>query len=175
MIGLLHAATLVTLQLQTGPEPLPGPGVNPVVGVVSTAVGTFVVTLVVGGIMVTVAPRYTERTMDRLREEPGGSFLYGILAFLLVLVVTVVLVITIVGILLAIPLIILAVVVWAVGSAVAFLTIGERLVGRGDGWLKPLVVGAAVDGALALTGIGGLVSFAVGAAGFGAILRDWRD
>jgi len=67
----------------------------------------------------------------------------------------------------------LAGVTWAVGAAVAFLTIAERLVGHADGWTTPLVAAAALNGALALTGIGGLVAFGLGATGFGAILRDW--
>jgi hypothetical protein len=45
------------------------------------------------------------------------------------------------------------------------LAAGERLVGRGEGWLKPLLVAAAING--------GLISFAIGAAGFGAVLQDY--
>ena len=59
-----------------------------------------------------------------------------------------------------------------VGSAIAFLAIAERLVDRGDDWLKPLLVAAAMNGGLALTGIGWIVGFAVGATGFGAVLHD---
>lgn len=40
------------------------------------------------------------------------------------------------------------------------------------GWFAALVV-AAINGGLALTGIGGIVSFCVGAAGSGAVIRDW--
>ena len=38
--------------------------------------------------------------------------------------------------------------------------------------MKPLLVDAAINGALPLTGIGGLVAFGIGAAGFGAVFRD---
>jgi hypothetical protein len=58
----------------------------------------------------------------------------------------VVLVITLIGILVAIPPALLAYVVWAVGAAVAFLAIGDRMVGREDGRAKPLPVGAALKG-----------------------------
>lgn len=87
------------------------------------------------------------------------------------LVAIVVLFVTILGIPLAILLAIAAYLSWAAGAAVAFLAIGDRLVGRRDGWTKPLLVGAAVNGALTLSGIGALLAFAVGAAGFGAVLR----
>jgi len=60
-------------------------------------------------------------------------------------------------------------------AAVLVWAVGDRLVGHEDGWLKPLAVGAGVNGALALTAVGGVLSFAVGAAGFGAVLRDWLE
>ena len=62
----------------------------------------------------------------------------------------------------------------SVGSRLLGHQCRAALVGREDGWLKPLVVAALINGGLTLTGIGGLVSFAVGAAGFGALLRDWQ-
>jgi hypothetical protein len=151
----------------------PVPNVDAGTSLVGSAVGTFLTTLVVGAILVAVAPEYTERMMDRVVEEPVGSFVYGLVCLLFVLLVTIVLVVTIIGILLAIPFALLAGVIWAVGAAIAYLAIADRLVGRDDGWTKPLLVAAALNGGLTLTGIGGIVSFCVGAAGFGAVLRDW--
>jgi hypothetical protein len=138
-------------------------------------VGAFLTTLVVGAVLVAVVPEYTERTMAAVLDGPVGTFLYGIVCLVFVVLVTVVLVITGIGILIAIPFALAAFLVWAVGAAIAFLAIGERLVGREDGWLRPLLVAAGINGALALTGIGGIVAFAVGAAGFGAVLRDWLE
>lgn len=161
--GLLGAV------IQAGPPRQPGPATS----LVGSATSAFLTTLAVGAIMVALAPSYTERTMDAVREEPLGSFLYGLVVLLVVAVLTVVLVLTFVGILVAIPLAILAGVIWAVGATVGFLAVAERLVGLEDGWLKPLVVAAALNGLLTLTGVGGLVAFGVGAAGFGAVLRDW--
>jgi len=83
-----------------------------------------------------------------------------------------VLVFTIIGILVAVPLGILTSLVWAVASAIAFLAIADRLVCREDGWLEPLLVGAAINGLLTLRGIGGILSFGVGAVGFGAVLEN---
>jgi hypothetical protein len=153
------------------------PGVNVDVtageNLLGSAVGAFLTTLVVGAILVAVAPEYTERTMATVLEDPVGSGIYGFVSLLALFLLAVVLVITVVGILIALPLLLVGWVVWGIGSAIAFLAIAERLVGREDGWLKPLLVGAAINGALVLTGIGGLVAFAVGAVGFGAVLRSW--
>lgn len=142
---------------------------------VGSAIGAFVTTLVVGAILLAVSPDYTERTMGDVLDEPVETFLYGLVCLVFVVLVTVVLVITIIGILLAIPFALLAYLVWAVGASIAFLALGDRLVGHEDGWTKPLLVGAGINGGLTLTGIGGLVAFGIGAAGFGAVLRDYLE
>jgi hypothetical protein len=147
--------------------------VNPVAQLVGSAVGAFLTTLVVGAILVAVVPDYTERKMATLLEAPVGSFIYGFVSLIFLALVILVLFITIIGIIVALPLALLSYLVWAVGASIAFLAIGERLVGRDDGWAKPLLVGAGINGALTLTGIGGLLTFAIGAAGFGAVLRDY--
>jgi hypothetical protein len=136
------------------------------------AVGSFATTLVVGAILFALVPEYTDWLIGTVLRDPLTSFLYGFLALLLLIVAIVVLVVTVIGILIVIPLALLAYLGWAVGATVALLAIAERLVGREDGWMKPLLVAAAINGVLALTGIGGLVSFAIGAVGFGAVLRD---
>jgi uncharacterized protein YacL len=149
--------------------------VDPLADVAGSAVGAFVTTLVVGAILVTVAPDYVRRLGRYLRDEPVGSFVYGLISLVGVILVTVLLVITIIGILLAIPFAILAWVIWAVGASIAFLAIAEELVSADDGWLKPLVVAALLNGGLTITGIGGIVAFCIGAAGFGAVLRDYLE
>jgi hypothetical protein len=173
--------TAARLVAQAGPPPGAGPGpfpdgvaaFDPLVSLVGGAIGAFLTTLVIGAILVALVPDYTERTMSTLLEEPLGSLLYGLVCLVFVILVTIVLTITIIGIVLAIPFALLASLLWAVGATVGFLTIADRLVGETDGWLTPLAVAATLNGVLTLTGIGGLVGFAVGAAGFGAILRDW--
>ncbi|TYL38242.1 hypothetical protein CV102_13685 [Natronococcus pandeyae] len=138
---------------------------------VSGAIGAFLTTLIIGAILVAVSPEYTERMVEDVPQDPLASFLYGFLALILLALAIAVLVLTIVGILVAIPLVIVAYLAWAVGATIALLAIGVRLVGREDGWTKPLLVAAAINGGLALTGVGGLVSFVIGAVGFGAVLR----
>jgi hypothetical protein len=146
---------------------------NPVANVVGGAVGSFLTTLVVGAILTAVAPAFLEDRMAAVVEDPVGSFVYGFLVLVFLALAVFVLVITILGILVAIPLVLLAYAVWAVGATVAFLAIAERLVDReGDDWTRSLVVAAALNGGLVLTGAGGILAFCIGAAGFGAVLED---
>ena len=136
------------------------------------AITSFFSTLVVGALLVAIVPDYTERMVAAAFDEPLTAFLYGFGSLVGLLVVSVLLVLTLVGILVALPLMLAAYLVWAVGATVAFLALSDRLVGRDGSWLKPLVVAAGLNGGLALTGIGGLVSFVVGAVGVGCVLRD---
>jgi hypothetical protein len=166
---------VVATALQVGPGlgPQGAPVANPFLNLVGSAIGAFLTTLVVGAILVAVAPDYTERKIASLLEEPVSAFLYGFVSLLFFALVILVLAITIFGLLIAVPLALMLYIAWAVGGAIAFLAIGDRLVGRDDGWAKPLVVGAGINGALTLTGIGGLLTFAIAGAGFGAVLRDY--
>jgi hypothetical protein len=137
------------------------------------AVGAFLTTLVVGAIAVAVFPERTEELMAALVEEPVDSLVYGLVVVVGLVLLTFLLVITIVGILVALPLLVVAYVLWAVGATVAYLAIADRLVGHDDGWLPALLVAAGLNGALTATGIGGFIGLAVGAAGFGAILKPY--
>ena len=150
-------------------------GIDVVAGVTGSAVSAFLTTLLVGAILVALAPAYTQRQMDAVREDVVGSFLFGFAALVAVILVAFLLAITIVGILVAIPFVVLAILVWAVGAAIAYLAIAERLVDTDEGWVLALVVAATINGGLTLTGVGGIVAFAVGATGFGAVLRDWLE
>lgn len=136
------------------------------------AIGAFLTTLLVGVILVAVAPEYTEIRMAQVLDDPVGTFVYGVVALVFVVLVSIVLVLSIIGVIVAVPFAIRAWVLWAAGSVVAFLAVADRLVGHEDGWTTPLVVAAGLNGLLAVTGIGGVVSFCVGAAGFGAVLRS---
>lgn len=140
----------------------------------SGAISTFLTTLLVGAILVALAPGYTERKMDELRENVVGSFLYGLVSLVFFVLVVFVLLITIIGIPLALLFGLLVFVAWVFGAAIAFLAIADRLVDHDEGsWLVPLVVAAAINGGLTLTGIGALVSLCIGAAGFGVVVRDY--
>lgn len=166
---------LGSVLLQPGFDPGPS-GFDVAVNLGGSALSTFLTTLVVGAILVALAPDYTRRLMADVRDDPVGSFVYGVVLLVVLVVLTVLLAITLIGIVLAIPLAIVTGVVWAVGAAIGYLAIAERLVKPDrDEWLVPLLVAAGLNGLLVLTGIGGIVSFCIGAAGFGAVLRDWLD
>lgn len=155
--------------LQAGVD-IPQSGGQSLIG---SAISAFLTTIIVGAILVAVTPAYTDRLLTDVFDEPGSAFLYGFGSVLSLALLSVLLVLTVFGVLFAIPLIVVTYLVWAVGATIGFLAISDRLVGHDDGWLKPLLVAAGLNGGLALTGIGGIVSFVVGAVGFGAILRDY--
>ena len=165
----------LTAALQVGPGsgPQMEPVANPLLNLARSAVGAFLTTLVVGAILVAVVPDYAEGKMATVLDEPVGSFIYGFVPLVFFALVIFVLFITIIGIIIALPLAVLLYLVWAIGASIAFLAIGDRLVGHEDGWTKPLLVSAGINGALTLTGVGGILTFAIGAAGFGAVLRDY--
>lgn len=170
MIAFEHGPRALRLIAQADP------GINVDIGttdgLLGGAIGAALTTLVVGAILVAVAPEYTDRMMADVLEDPIGSFVYGIGSLLAIAILIVALVITVLGIVVAVPLFFLAYLVWAVGGAIAYLAIAERLVGRDEGWLKPLLVAGGISGLLAVTGIGGIVAICIGAAGFGAVLRE---
>lgn len=170
MVDVLQSAAMTAAMLQTGDIDVT---IDPTVGLLGGAVGAFLTTLMVGGVMVAVFPEYVERMMAAVLDDPIGSFVYGIICLACLALAIVVLVLTIIGVVVAVPLALAAYLVWAIGATIGYLAIAERLVGREDGWLKPLLVGAAINGVLALTGIGGIIAVAIGAAGFGVVLQSW--
>ena len=156
-----------------GPDTFPGPRPGGFTSLLGSAVGAFLTTLIVGAILMAVVPDYTRARMSEALDEPIVAFLYGVAALIALFVAIVVFVVTLIGIPIAILLAVVAYVLWAVGASIAFLAIGDRLVGDGSGWTTPLLVGAAINGGLTLTGIGGILTFAVGATGFGTVLRAY--
>jgi hypothetical protein len=161
----LVAATDLLLQVNVDID------LNPALGLVGGGAGAFLTTLIVGATLLALAPDYTTDRIAAVLDNPLGAFVYGIVVFVFLAIVTFVLAVTIIGLLVALPLALLLYVLWAVGSTIAFLAVADRLVGHGDGWTRPLVVAAAINGGLAFTGIGGIVAFVVGAVGFGVVLE----
>ena len=163
-------ASLHAHVLQAGPPFDPG-GVDPTVGLGGGAVTTFLSTLVVGALLLVLAPAWTRGRMRRVAGNPLGSFAYGLVALLAAGIVIFLLFVTVVGIIVAVPLAIVLYLVWVVGAVVAYLAIADRFVDVEDDWVIALVVAAALNGVLTLTGIGAVLSFCIGAAGFGTLLR----
>ncbi len=148
---------------------------NPIEGVLGGAVTAFLSTLVFGAVALAIRPDYVDRTAASFLDDLVGSFFYGLLGLVGVACATFLLVISLIGIPLALLLVLVAYVLWAIGSAIAFLAIGGRLVANRENRLVPLAVGAGINGALVLSGIGGLVALCIGAAGFGAVVRRWLE
>lgn len=140
--------------------------------------GTFFGTLIVGGLLLALAPAFTERVIETVEENAGVSFLWGLGIFVAILVTVVVLVITLIGIIVAIPLMIVAAILYLIGSAIVFVAIGERLLEAADvetsRW-GHLLVGAFIATVVAaMPIIGGLANFAINAVGVGAMAYYWR-
>lgn len=163
---------ILTVLLQMSP-PVDPSDVGPTVGLGGGAFSSFASTLVIGAIMVVLAPDWTRSRMRDVLEDAIGSFVYGLVSLVFVILVVVVLTITIIGIPLAVLFGLLAGLIWAVGATIGFLAIADRLLGPREGWLVPLLLAGAMNGLLALIGIGWLISFPVGAVGFGTVLRNW--
>lgn len=123
------------------------------------------------------ADSYLERLIDVVREEPLPSFLWGIGTLVVLACVTFLLVITIVGILVAIPLLLVAFAVYYVGNVIVYVYLGGRAA-DGLGWETTrwghLLVGALGAGIVAaVPAVGGLASFVISAIGVGAIVHTW--
>lgn len=170
--------TPVVLSQPTTPPIAPG-AAEQLLGSWMSAVGTFLGTLVVGGLLLLLVPAFVERSIETIEEEPGQSFVWGLGIGILLVIVLLGLVITIVGIVIAIPLLLVMAVVWFVGSAIVFIYLGERLADAADvetsRW-GHLLVGAVLTTVIAAVPfVGGLINFVINVFGVGAIVFRWRS
>ncbi|KAB1196163.1 MULTISPECIES: hypothetical protein [Haloferax] len=138
---------------------------------------SFVVNLVVGGILIAVLPAYTRNALGEIRDDPGGSFIWGLGIGIGGLIAIIVLAITIIGLVVAIPGILLFVALSAAGSAVATVFLGStvaRLLSNSRPPLSlSLVIGALVTAAFSVVPlVGGLILFVVETVGLGVVGRD---
>jgi hypothetical protein len=142
-------------------------------------IGIGIATLVVGLLMAGLAARQVHTATDLIRHEPLKTFLVGLLAIVVPPMVAVMLMVTIVGIPVGIGLLL---VVWPliafIGYIVAAIWLGEWLLGRREGAIRPERPYAAA--ALGLTvafvvGLVPLVSAVLSIFGLGAVvLAAWR-
>ncbi|QCJ48379.1 hypothetical protein [Haloprofundus sp. MHR1] len=164
-VALVALAGVVAAQQV--PSPRSTPRFSPLVAVG----GSFVFNLLVGGLLVVFVPDYLRRTTTRFRDDPVSTFLWGLLAFV-VLVVGSILIITMI---VTIP----AMLVFGiVGNIIACVGIGMAIVGGGvdDSLLKPLAVGLLVVTLVSQIPILGLVvNFVIGMMGAGAMVNEFRD
>ncbi|MFK5602423.1 MULTISPECIES: hypothetical protein [unclassified Haloferax] len=139
--------------------------------------GSFLIDLVVGGILVAVAPAYTRDAIAEIRDDPGGSFLWGLGVSIGGVIVLVLLAITIIGLLVAIPGFLALVLLSIVGGAVSTVFLGSLVTGTASGGSPPLgvsvAVGALVAAILSLVPIlGSVILFVVDMLGLGVVGRN---
>lgn len=176
----MDALTLVTLQIApSGVPPSETRLIAQFLGFTTRVVFTFLGTLVVGALLLALAPDFTESIIETVEDETVTAFLWGIGIFVALIVVMVILVITIVGILVAIPLGIAMAILDLIGTATVFLFLGERLADAGgvdtSRW-GHLVVGAVLATVIAaIPIIGGLANFVISSIGVGAVVYRWRS
>lgn len=134
---------------------------------------SFFGTLIIGALILALAPEFVDRIVDRVHEETGMCIGWGILVFIIFFGAVILLIITVIGILVVIPLAIGFGILAAAGNALGYLALfAPHIESR---WAA-LVVGAAISGIAAIIPIvGGLLGFIVGSLGVGAIVREWQS
>ena len=154
-----------------------GPGdstqYTPFMELFAGGIGAGIATLVIGGLLILLAPQLTGRVTDRAIDEPVVAFLWGFGVTVLVIVVAVGLAITVVGVVIAIPLLLVFGLFALVTAEFGFLATGRL---ASDDWTVVLFVAvlvAVVTGFVPI--LGGLLSFVIGSIGIGAAIVEYRD
>lgn len=160
---LLFVVPVAAQQAPFGPSPETG------LSLTAQAITSAVFTVIVGGLMLALAPDYTERTTDRIIENPGETFLFGLGIFVAAVIGIFLLAITVIGLLLAVPMVIAMAVIGVLG----YIAFGRALVDdRGAALLIAAVVSAFTAGVPIL---GGLVGFVLGCMAFGAWYLEYKS
>lgn len=136
------------------------------------AVAGFVLTLVVGGLLVGLAPRYVDRVVEQVREEPGASFLWGVGLLALFVGVVFLLAITVVGIVLVVPLTVAFVLLAFAGNALGYVAVFD---GTADRPVALLFAAILAGIAAAVPVLGDFVGFVVTSLGIGSIVQVSRN
>jgi hypothetical protein len=149
----------------------------PEVGIPLQFVGSLLVYVVAGAIVIAVSPEYTERMAARIRDDAATSFISGLVALVVTLVAAFLLAITIIGLLVVIPGMLALVVVQIVGNTAALVALGSVTTERGRGSpFAALVIGALLLSAVSLVPIlGGIVRFVVQMVGLGAVAGSYWE
>ncbi|WP_416839811.1 hypothetical protein [Haloferax sp. DFSO52] len=138
---------------------------------------SFAIDILVGGVLVAALPTYTRETLAEIRDDPGGSFLWGLLVGIGGLIALIVLAITVIGLIVAIPGFLLFIVLSVAGGAIATVFLGStvtRLLSDSRQSLGlSLVIGALIAATFSVIPlIGGLVLFVVDTIGLGVVGRN---
>jgi cytoskeletal protein CcmA (bactofilin family) len=168
--AVVQGAVTQDTTLGGGPGPALPPGIPTLYGVV--------VSLLAGGILLLVFPRYSDDVADQIRTEPLRTGLAGLLAAIGVPLVLLVVALTVVGLPIALALFPLSLVLAWVGTLYGRYVLGVWLLARIDRehrWLALTVGVVAIAGVRLVPIAGELIHALVSALGFGAlVLVAWR-
>lgn len=132
------------------------------------AVASAVLTLVIGGLLIALAPGTTRDLTDRALDDPGIAFVYGLLSFIIVIGSFVLLAITVIGLIVGIPLLIVYVIVAVVAGELGYLAVGRLVT---EDWILVLSIAVAVS---AITGavpvFGTTIEFVIVSVGVGTVI-----
>lgn len=173
--GLFLAVALVGVATaQSGVSPTPDFGIE------IRFVGSLVIYLLLGGALVAFGPEYARETVGQLRDDPAGSFFWGLLTGIGVPIVLALLAITIIGLVVTIPGLILLAVVGLVGTGVTVVWLGSLALGEEAVGGKAVAVGSllfAIPASIPV--LGDFLTTFIGFFGTGVVARRlyaaWQD
>ncbi|ELZ04692.1 hypothetical protein [Natrialba asiatica] len=163
----LLLGTTVPVLAQSDPNGAPV-GTEPVIGSLFTsAIGSALTTLVVGGLLVALAPERTRELTDTAIDRPGAAFGYGFLTLIVFIGAVIMLAITVIGILVVIPLALVFAIVALVGGELGYLAVGRLASER---WSVVIAVAVVVSGVTGFVPVlGTIVAFVISSIGIGTI------
>ena len=175
VVGLVGLACLAD---PAAAQSIPDTPRRPVFGPAVSFVAGLAVNLVLGALVVGVAPDYSRAIVGRIRSEPVESFFFGIAVLIATVVAAIVLAITIIGLVVLVPGAFVLAIVGVVANVLATVTVGAVATGWTEDsslWTS-VAVGAAVVALLtAIPLVNGLANFVLGSLGMGAIAaRIWE-
>jgi hypothetical protein len=175
-VGTLLVSLLTALLVAATPAAAqPGSGAaEPFLSFAGSLLGA-AITLVIGLVVVAVAPDYTDRMVAKMGKRPGEYFVTGLVAFVAFLVLVVVLAVTVVGVVLYVVLIPAAILVGIVSHALVSTFIGRVLFSSEASVLVDYLVGGILLLVVSqVPFLGGLVNFVlVTCLGTGAVVSEW--
>jgi len=138
-------------------------------------IGSTVVAAILGLIILRTRPQFLPQLATKLRQQPGLTALWGLVAHVALVFVIVFLAITLIGIPLIPLLILTAIVTSLVGSLGVALLVGQRLLSKSDRSLQQqFLIGMVILTVLTLIPfLGGLFVFLINLFGLGVILL-WK-
>lgn len=122
-------------------------GLFPTIGL--RLVGGIVGNFVAGGLLVALAPRFARERVRAIRDDPGSTFVWGLLTGIGVPILLALAAVTIIGLLIAIPGYLLLIPVGIAGTGVTILWLGGAVCRATDAASDhPLLVGSAATGVI---------------------------